>query len=60
MGSLLKPQGTINRVLYGKAQPRSNPVPLSYANFDRIGISFVYLLLIMTNGPSFTYLLNPY
>ena len=58
MGPLLKPRGKSTEFYTGRLRPEVQPCNLSYANFDRIGIPFVYLLLIMTNGSSFTYLVE--
>ena len=42
----------------GMLRPEVQPFTLSYANFDRIGILSVYLLLIMTYGSCYTYLVE--
>lgn len=54
----LNPRRQSTEFYTGMLRPEVQPFTLSYANFDRIGIPFVYLLLIMTNGSRFTYLVD--
>ena len=54
----LNPREQSTEFYTGMLRPEFQPFTLPYAIFDRIGIPFVYLLLIMTNGSRFTYLVE--
>ena len=54
----LNPRGQSTEFYTGRLSREVQPFTLSHANFDRKGIPFVYLLLIMTNSSSFTYLVE--